>query len=120
VHAVVLEVDGLVGAHGQGLADRLGGALGARGQHGHRPVDAVGGLFLPDLQRFFDGALVDLVQNRVGGLAVQRVIAVGELALRPGVRDLLDQDHDVRHEFASSSSKGFHSGRLRDLGAFTP
>src|SRR5262249_19817352 len=81
VHAVVFEVDGLVGAHRQGLADRLGSPLGARGQHGDRALDAVGGLFLPDLQRLFYRALVDLVQHRVGGLAVQREIAVSELAL---------------------------------------
>ena len=95
---VVEQVDGLVGAHRQRLADRLGGALRARGQQGHRALGAVGGLFLPDQQRLFDGALVDLVQHGVGGLTVQGPVAVGELALRPGVWDLLDQDHDVRHE----------------------
>ena len=113
VQAVVLEVDGLVGAHRQRLADRLGGALGTGGQHGHRAVAA---LALLDLQRLFDRALVDLVQHRVGGLTVQRVIAVSQLALRPGVWDLLDQDHDVRHECGSSSSKEARSSRLRYLG----
>jgi hypothetical protein len=46
-----------------------------------RSGPAVGGLFLPDQQRLFDGALVDLIQHGVGGLAVQRPIAVGEFAL---------------------------------------
>ncbi len=57
-----------------------------------------------DQQRFLDGALVDLVEHGVCRLTVERVVAVGQLALRPGVRDLLDQDHDVRHESGSSSS----------------
>ena len=94
---------------------RLGRALGSGGQDGHRPLDAVGGLFLSDLQCLFHSTLVDLVQHRIGGLAVQRVIAVGQLALRPGVWDLLDQDHDVRHECGSSSSKESRSSALGTL-----
>src|SRR5882724_2337044 len=113
VQADVLEVDRLVGPHREGLADRLGGALRARGEHGDRALAA---LPLADLQRLFHRAFVDLIQHRVGALAVQRVIAVGQLALRPGVWDLLDQDHDVRHECGSSSSKASRSGRLRDFG----
>ena len=71
MQAVVLEVDGLVGAHRQCLADRLGGALRACGQEGDRAFAA---LFLLDQQRLFDGALVDLVQHGVGG-AVPAIIA---------------------------------------------
>jgi hypothetical protein len=81
VQPVVDQVDGLVGAHRQRLADRLGGPLRSGGQHGHRSLGAVGGLFLPDEQRLFDGAFVDLVQHGVGGLAVQRPVAVREFAL---------------------------------------
>ncbi|GFG89559.1 hypothetical protein MBOU_16010 [Mycobacterium bourgelatii] len=99
---VVLEVHGFVGTHRQSLADCFGGALGAGGQHGDRAFAAFP---LPDLQRFLDGALVDLVQDRVGSLAVERPVTVFQLALGPGVWDLLDQDHDVRHGCGSSSSK---------------
>src|ERR1700733_13313494 len=81
VQPLVEQVDGLVGAHGQRLADRLSRPLGTRGQHRHRSLFAVGGFLLADQQRLFDGALVDLVQHGVGGLAVQRPIAVFEFAL---------------------------------------
>src|SRR5699024_7254545 len=50
----------------------------------------------------------------VGGVAIKGEVTFGELALRPGVWDLFDQDHDVRHECASSSSKGSRSGRPQD------
>src|SRR6476469_8283099 len=103
VQTVVEHVYGLVGAHRQRLADRLGGALGSGGQHGHRRIAAFP---LLDQQRLFDSALVDLVEHGVGGLAVKGEVAVGQLPFRPRVRDLLDQDHDVRHESGSSSSKG--------------
>ena len=106
VHAVVEQVHGLVGAHRQRLADRLGGALGAGGQDGDGALGAVGGFLLLDQQRLFDGALVDLVEHGVGGLAVKGEVAVGQLAFRPRVWDLFDQDHDVRHESGSSSSIG--------------
>src|SRR6185436_10488872 len=56
-------------------------------------------------KRLFDGPLVDLVEHGVGGLTVEGEIAVGQLALRPRVRDLFDQDHDIRHDSGSSSSK---------------
>ena len=114
VQALVEQVHGLVGAHRQGLADRLGGALGAGCQHGH---SAVAAFLLLDQQRFFDGALVDLVEHGVGGLAVEGAIAVGQLALRPGVWDLFDQDHDVRHESGSSSSKGPAAGLQYHVGS---
>ena len=90
----VEQVYALVGAHRQRLADRLGGTLGTGGQHGH---GALAALFLLDQQRLFDGALVDLVQHGVGGLTIEGEVTGGELALRPCVWDLFDQNHDVGH-----------------------
>ena len=61
VQVVVLDVDGLVGAHGQRLAQRVLGVLGADGQHGDlRVVGLVG-----DLQRLLDRVLVELRQQAV-------------------------------------------------------
>jgi hypothetical protein len=56
-----------------------------------------GGAGLAELQRLFDGALIDLVQNGVGGLTIEGEVTGGELALRPRVWDLFDQNHDVGH-----------------------
>ena len=98
VEGRVVDVHGLVGTHGQRLADGVGGAVRTGGEHGH-----LAALGLLDQQRFFDGALVDLVEHGVGGLAVEREVTVGELALGPGVGDLLDQNDDVRHGSSSTS-----------------
>ncbi len=106
VHALVEQVHRLVGTHRQRLTNRLGGALGTGGQHRDGALGAVGGCLLLDQQGLFDGALVDLVEHGIGGLAVKGEVAVGQLALRPGIWDLFDQDHDVRHESGSSSSNG--------------
>src|SRR6478672_4655132 len=92
-------------AQRQGLADGLGRALGAGCEHCHSALSAVGGFLLLDQKRLFDGPLVDLVEHGVGGLTVEGEIAVGQLALRPRVWDLFDQDHDVRHDSGSSSSE---------------
>src|SRR5690606_1276494 len=89
---LVGDVDGLVGTHGQGLADGVGRTVGTDAQDGHL---AFAGLL--DLERLFDGTLVDLVDHRVGGLTVQGVVTLVELALRVRVRHLLDQYNDVGH-----------------------
>ena len=96
--AGVVDVDGLVGAHRQSLADSVGGAVGTCGQH--RYLTALSFL---DEECFFDGALVDLVEDCVGGFTVKRVVAVGQLALGPCVGDLLDQNNDIRHGSSSTS-----------------
>ncbi len=61
VEALVDDVHRLVGAHGQRLADRVGGPLRPDAQDGDLTV--VGFL---DHERLLDGALVDLVEHRVG------------------------------------------------------
>src|ERR1700739_86066 len=50
----------------------VGRSRGPGGQHGDRALGAVGGLFLLDQQRLFDGTLVDFVEYGVGGAAVER------------------------------------------------
>ena len=66
---LVGQVHRRVGAHRQRLADRLGGPVRAHRHDGHRA--AVG---LLELQRLLDGALVDLVEHRVGGVPVQGTV----------------------------------------------
>ncbi len=80
VEGRVVEVDGLVGAHGQRLADGIGRAIGTGGEHGDLATVA-----LLDEQSLFDGPLVDLVEHGVRSFAVEGVVAVGELALGPRV-----------------------------------
>jgi hypothetical protein len=83
-------VYGLVRAHRQRLADRLGRPLRAHRQDGD--LAAVG---LLEPERLLHRVLVDLVHHRVDRLAVQRVVRLGQPALRPGVGHLLDQYDDV-------------------------
>ena len=94
---VVEHVYGLVSAHRQRLADRLAGPLGPQRQDDDLAGPALGFFLLLDQQRRFDGAFVDLVQDGIGGVAIEGEVTVAELALRPCVRDLLDQNHDVGH-----------------------
>ncbi len=101
----IVDVDGLVGTHGKRLADGLGGPVRTGGQHGD--LTALG---LLDQQRFFDGALVDLVEDGVGGLAIEGEITVGQLALGPSVGNLLDEYDDVRHRCSSTSCSGYTGG----------
>ena len=98
VEGRVVDVHCLVGTHGQGLADGVGGAVRTCGEDGH-----LAALSLLDQERFLDGALVDLVEHCIGGLAVKRVVTVGQLALGPRVGDLLDQNNNVRHGSSSTS-----------------
>lgn len=98
VQARVVEVYRAVRTHRQSLADRVGGAIGACGQN----LDLTALSFL-DEQGFFDGPLVDLVENGVCSLAIEGVVTVAELALGPCVWNLLDQNNDVRHGSASTS-----------------
>src|SRR5699024_5802961 len=98
VERLVVEVDGLVRTHGQGLADGLRGPVAARAQHGDFTV-----LGLLDLEGLFDRALVDLIQHGVRCLAVQGEVPLAELALGPGVRNLLDQYDNVWHRSSPTS-----------------
>ena len=70
VQCLVVDVHRLVGAHGERLADGLGGAAGTDGDHGD--LAAVG---LLEQQRLLDRTLVDLVEDGVGGLTIQGVSA---------------------------------------------
>ena len=96
-HPVVEHVYRLVGAHRQRLADRFAGALRPERQHNDLAGPALGFFLLFDQQRRFDSALVDLVQDGIGGVPIEGEVTVAELALRPCVRDLFDQNHDVGH-----------------------
>ena len=98
--AVVGQVHGLVRAHRQRLADRVGRPVRAHRQHGD--LGAVVGLL--ELQRLLDRPLVDLVEHRVGGVAVQRPRPLAQLAFRIGVGHLLDQHDDV-HRTSSTSCR---------------
>ena len=71
---LVSDVDRLVRAHRERLADRVGGPVRADGHHGD-----LAALRLLDQQSLLDGALVDLVEHGVGRLTVQRVVAVESL-----------------------------------------
>jgi hypothetical protein len=71
VQRVVDDVHGLVRTHGQRLADGLGGPLRADAHDGDLTV--VG---LLDHERLLDGALVDLVEHRIGGVPVKGVVGV--------------------------------------------
>src|SRR5437764_5145460 len=92
------DVDRLVGAHGQRLADGVGRAIRAYRDHGDLALAG----FL-DLQRLFDGLLVDLVEHGVGGSAVARVVGAGALPLRVRGRYRLDQAYALPHGSASTS-----------------
>ena len=61
-------------------------------------------LRLLELQRLLDRPLVDLVEHRVGGVAVQHPVRVAQLAFRIGVGHLLDQHDDV-HRTSSTSCR---------------
>ena len=52
-------------------------------------------LRLFDLQRLFDGVLVELVHDAVDALAVDGLVVGAELLLGPRVGDLLHADDDV-------------------------
>ena len=115
VQAVVLEVDGLVGAHRQRLADRLGGALGAGGQDGDRALVAVRSFSLISSASSTARSLISSSTASAASRSSVKSPSV-QLALRPRVRDLFDQDHDVRHDSGSSSSTGLRQpGGCRGL-----
>ena len=87
---LVDDVHRLVGAHGQRLADRLGGLLRA-----HRHDRDLAAVRLGQPQAFLDRVLVEFVDHPVRGVPVQGAVGGPQRALRPGVRYLLDQDDDV-------------------------
>jgi hypothetical protein len=87
---VVDQVHRLVGAHRQGLADRFGRLLRAHGQHGD--LAAVG---LLDLQGLLDGVLIQLVDQAIHRLTIQRGVTLLQLAFGPRIGHLLDADDDV-------------------------
>ena len=92
---VVQQVHGLVRAHRQRLADRLGGLLRAHGQDGDLGLVTRLALRLGDLQALLDGVLVKLVDEPVHRRAVHRRIRRLELALGRGIWHLLDAHDDV-------------------------
>src|SRR3954453_12307517 len=94
MQGVVLDVHRLVGAHLQGLADRGLGLLRPDREDRHAALALA---VLAQLERLLNGVLVELAQQAVDADPVGRVVGRAEGALRLGVRDVLDADHDV-HE----------------------
>ena len=90
VDGVVDDVHGLVRAHRQGLADGVGGRVGADGQDGD-----LAALPVAHQQRLLDGVLVHLVDDVVGRGAGDGVVRRVQLALTARVGDLLDKNDDV-------------------------
>src|SRR3954447_948882 len=88
-------MDGLVGAHGEGLADRVGGLVRA-----HREDRHLAAVRLLDRQRLFDGVLVELVDDTVGGFAIEGVVVAPQLAFGRRVRHLFHADDDVHSVYA--------------------
>ena len=75
---------------------------------------------LLDHERLFDGVLVDLVDDVVGGGAGDGVVRRVHLALATGIRDLLDQNDDV-HARPTSATGSWGAGRGppgSDLGGY--
>ena len=108
VQRLVDDVHRLVGAHRQRLADRLGCLLRA-----HRQDRDLAAVRLLQPQAFLDRVLVELVDHRVGGVAVQRAVLGPQRALRPGVRHLLHQDDDVHDRRPTSNTNNSRPyGRL--------
>lgn len=88
---LVVDVDGLVGAHRQRLAQRVLGVVRA---HGHDGDLGVVGL-LGDAQGLLDRVLVQLGEQAVDGLTVGRQV-VGETAVAGRVGDVLHTDSDLQ------------------------
>jgi hypothetical protein len=86
-------VHSLVRAHGQRLADGVGRLLRAHGDD--RDLAAVS---LSLAKALLDRVVVEFVDHGIGGVPIQSAVICPELALRPGVRYLLDQDHDVHDQ----------------------
>ena len=100
--AVHLSDEALAGSDAVATAKVLAKAIGTVGAHGqHGDLGAV--VCLLELQRRLDRALVDLIQHRVGGVAVQDPV-VAQLAFGIGVGHLLDQHDDV-HRTSSTSCR---------------
>ena len=93
-------MDGLVGAHRQRLADRLGGLVRTGRQNGD--LTAVG---LLDLESGFDG--LSLISSITGSISRSRVKSPSlSFALRTGVGHLLDEYDNVCHGSSSTSCIG--------------
>jgi hypothetical protein len=95
---VVQHVHRLVSAHCQRLPQRFSGLLGPHRENCH--LSAVG---LHELQGGFHAAGVDLVDDIIGGIAVEGPIGGPQSSFRVSVGHMLDQDHDV-HWFSSRLS----------------
>ena len=105
---VVDQVDGLVGAHGQGLANGLAGLVRAHGQDGHLAAVRFG-----ELEPLLDRVLVELVDDPVGGRAVEPGVLRPQGAFRPGIGDLLHADDDVHDRRPTSSANMLPGTGLR-------
>ena len=88
----------------------VGGLVRAHGEDGH--LTAVG---LLDRQRLLDRVLVELVDDAVGGLAVERLVVGPQLALGRRVGDLLHADDDVHGRWPTSRVRVRH--RVAAVGA---
>src|SRR5580692_7973920 len=113
VQRVVKKMDRLVRAHRQRLADRLARLLRAHGQDRHLAAVRLG-----QAQPLLDRVLVELVDHRVGRVAVQGGVGGPERALRPGVRDLLHADDDVHDRRPTSLCR--HAARRQGYAAPAP
>src|SRR5690606_9042531 len=89
--SIVEHVDGGVGAHRERLAQRVGGTLWPHRERNYLAVFVV--VFV--LQRHLEGALVDLVDDRVRGLAVEQPCFGVEHTLTPRIGHLLHQCNDL-------------------------
>lgn len=92
-------MDPTIGAHRQDLADGVESCVGSHGHDGDLGIRR-----LLEGQGFLRGALVDLVQDEVGVLAVEGVVHLGQGAFGSGVRDLFDEYDDVHGRLPSAGA----------------
>jgi hypothetical protein len=107
---IVDHVDGPVGAHLQGLADRVDGLLRIDAQRGDR--DLLVGALLAELQRLLDGVFVELGQQAVHADAIDGVVRL-ELPIASGVRHVLHTDDNVHDAWPRGPSSDRDSRRAR-------
>ncbi|CAM5243518.1 hypothetical protein SGLAM104S_03234 [Streptomyces glaucescens] len=89
MQVLVLDVDRLVGAHGQRLAQGVLGVLRADRQHGDLGVVRA----LGDLQRLLDRVLVQFGEQTVHVVTVDGQV-IGEVPVASGVGHVLHSDND--------------------------
>ena len=82
--------DGVVAAHGQRAAQRLGCLLGTHRQVG----DALDGAVIEQAQGLLDGVLVERIDDGLDAGAVEAQV-IGVALVGAGGRDLLDADDDL-------------------------